>query len=314
LAHLLAVPVAVLAVAAALRRRPGPGPGRPAARRRALLAVFYLGWAVQVVLLQRWYYYVQTPAVLLALAVAADWGWSLRRSVTPAVIFTALVACAAGRYYLAEWGERSLWLRCLVEGRSTPELRDDLTWTHYGDSTGWSDLADVARFLRRIPGDEPALVPVAAAGGLARPVGQPWSTLGAVAAADLRSRCGVRDGELTCYHNTTHPLYLDLNLKPSTRFLHYATVFDAFPSRRGEVRRELEASGQRYVVSDLLAVGVQVPSPLSDPLKLPAEFPRYWVKVFPWTQPIIYRSGRYLVHRVTRPVGEVWPSDDKGTR
>jgi hypothetical protein len=311
LAHLLAVPAAVTAVVRAVRGGAARAAGRPALRRRALLGALYLGWVTQVVVLQRWYQYIQTPAVLLALAVAADWGWAARRSLLPAALFTGLVLAAAGRYHVLEWEGRSLWLRCLMEG-STPELRDDLTWTRYGDTTDWADLAEVARYLRRLPEDVPPLVAVSAAAGLAQPVGRPWNTLGAVAAAERRAKAGLHDGELTCYHNTTHPLHLELKLRPSTRFLHFITVLDGFPGRREEVLRELAASGQRYVVSDLLAVGVQVPSPLTDPLKLPAEFPKGWAKYYPWTQPIVFRSGRYLVHRVTRPVGAIWPAGDGG--
>jgi hypothetical protein len=152
---------------------------------------------------------------------------------------------------------------------------------------------------------------VSAAAGLGQPAGQPWNTLGAVAAAaERRGKSRPGDGELTCFNNTTHTLYLTLGLKPSARFFHYGTVLDGFPSKRGQVRRELEASRQRYVVSDLWAVGLQTPSPLTDPLKLPPGFPRRWAGLYPWTQPIVFRSGRYLVHRVTRPVGELWPADE----
>jgi hypothetical protein len=64
------------------------------------------------------------------------------------------------------------------------------------------------------------------------------------------------------------------------------------------MRRELEASGHRYIVGDLLLVGIPrsrfherkpgpadtLPSPLAGK-KLP----------YPWTEPVLFQSGRYVV-------------------
>jgi hypothetical protein len=141
------------------------------------------------------------------------------------------------------------------------ELRDRLRLVGEPLGTDWADLARVAGFLRRLD---------------------------------------LRDGELTCYHNFTHPLLLDLGLKPSTPYLHFDTVLHAFPRRQQQVRRALAASPQRCVVSDLLAVGL--PRGQTE-----AELPPEWAGLYPWSEPVVFRAGRYAVHRVTGPVAPLTP-------
>lgn len=72
---------------------------------------------------------------------------------------------------------------------------------------------------------------------------------------------GLRDGELTCYSFGTIPLYLQLDLKPSTRFVYaIEEMITLNPLRQDIIRAELAASQQRYVVTDLqfLAADLQV--------------------------------------------------------
>jgi hypothetical protein len=160
-----------------------------------------------------------------------------------------------------------LWPRCWREG-STPELRDRLGYyTDIHCGTTWTDLDGVTRFLRTV--DPP-----------------------------------LRDRELNCWHDSTHPLYLMLDLKPATRYMHYGTVFP-IRSQADRIRREVAGCPQRYVVSDLRRmtyVKVEAYAPgAGGPNSLPAWFPRSQRDLFPWNQPIVFRSGRYLVHRVSRP-------------
>ena len=141
--------------------------------------------------------------------------------------------------------------------------------------------------------------------------GTKWQELNAVAAYLRTVDPPLRDGELNCWHDSTHPLYLVLDLKPATRFMHYGTVF-GITAKRAAVAREVSDSGQKYVVSDLLRTTWNrnaVYDPRSwragDPLPVwlpPAERER-----FPWNQPVVFRSGRYLVHRIDPniPLGKV---------
>src|SRR5262249_37548040 len=76
-----------------------------------------------------------------------------------------------------------------------------------------------------------------------------WSDLDLVAAC-LREQ-GVQDGELNCTDWRTVSLYLDLDLRPATRFVFFNNAVDFFPGHREEIRRAILASEARYVVSDL---------------------------------------------------------------
>lgn len=266
--HLAAIPLAVLG----LRSR------EPAAR--TLLAALYLGWLVQVVFLQKPFDYVQVPAMILAFAVVSSRGWSvgfpylawfaaLALAIQITGVDAALERFHEGSRFLrierhpaSDPHRMALWPRCLKEG-GTPELRVRLgafTHTHWG--TNWENLHDVEQFLRTA--DEPP-----------------------------------GDRELTCWHDSTHPLYLSLGIEPSTRFMHFGTVFP-LRGKLDEIRAEVIRSPQRYVVSDLLRV-TRDPAKAYGPLEeIPNWMPESEQKRFPWNQPIVFRSGRYVVHRIVR--------------
>jgi hypothetical protein len=80
-----------------------------------------------------------------------------------------------------------------------------------------------------------------------------------------------------------------------------------FPSRAGEIAETLARSNQKYVVSDLLEAGLNpaVAMDDSDRTNWQTACPRDALAAFPFDQPVIFRSGPYLVHEVTRPVGPV---------
>jgi hypothetical protein len=96
-------------------------------------------------------------------------------------------------------------------------------------------------------------------------------------------------GELNCWHDSTHPLYLLLDLDPATRYMHYGTVF-GIRKQVPRIAAEVAASRQRYVVSDRLLM----PAGNNDRTPL-----------FPWNQPVVFESPRYLVHRVVNPLGVI---------
>ena len=250
-----------------------------------VLAAFFLGWFAQALVLQRGFDYVHVPETILALAVLASRGWTpavpvLLWFAVSGVLFSVvdvrpLVVSDARPYFaphpLADPKVVPHWPRCFVEG-SSPALRDALaahSKVHCG--TEWVPLADVAKYLRSV---EPPL----------------------------------RDGELTCWHDSTHPLYLELDLAPSTRYLHFGTVF-GMRSHAAEVAAEVAASRQRYVVSDLRRMTWNEDAPTAPgalgPHSLPAWLPPSQRRRFPWNQPVAFRSGRYVVHRVANPLGPV---------
>jgi hypothetical protein len=178
-------------------------------------------------------------------------------------VFAVLVAA---RSLVSEGQRLALWGRCWREGGS-PEVRNGLARVSGADATDWVHLARVAEFLREQ---------------------------------------GVRDGELTCYHRGTTPLYLELGVRPATRLVWVDILVHFFPGHADRMRAELSQSGQRYVVSDLRVAspkGLAGNGRTDQTPALPPNFPGDWATRYPWSEPVVFRSGRYLVHRVTGPVG-----------
>jgi hypothetical protein len=307
--HLAALPLAALALweARVWSRRSGepaqvnapgwlylPATSDSVAAARALLAAMYLAWFAQTVLVQKAFDYVQVPLLLLGMAVVAFHRWCFAvpyllwfvavgvlvnaAEANPAVASAVRAVDPASRYgkfekhSLADWEIVKLWPRCWQEGGS-PELRDKLgQYTDIHCGTKWGELNDVAQFLRSV---EPPLGP----------------------------------GELNCWHDGTHPLYLKLDLDPATRYMHYGTAF-GIKSKRARIAGEVAASRQRYVVSDLVRTTWEKKA-VYDPASWQAgdPLPR-WLPVnerakFPWNQPVVFRSGRYVVHKVTQPLGTI---------
>jgi hypothetical protein len=275
LVHLVAVPRAVFLIARGMAASAEPGqPARPDAQ--SLLAGLYLGWLLQVVLLQHGFEYVQVPLVLLGLTLVAGWqwpdwnlGWAARTElVVRWLVLTGFLGWAAATHPMFRAQRVSCWLECLSEG-SSPRVRERLKLRP--TETDWVALDRVAAFLR-----EQKLGP----------------------------------GELTCYDWRTAALYIELDLKPSTRFVFLNSAFLWFPRHREAIRRAVVSSSQRYVVSDLTFVGyspTQAAAGSRDrPPALPPNFPSEVKKVFPWSEPVVFRAGRYAVHEVTSKEIRLW--------
>jgi hypothetical protein len=280
LVHVAALPPAVLDVWRGVARRSAddqPGGGR------ALLAALYLGWFAQAVFVQKGFDYVHVPVTLLGLAVLAGRGWAVGFAylvgfaAVGAVVLTpgteALVRAVARANKVARFEPHPLtdpvvmavWPRCFADPPGSAELRDRLgQHTGIHNAAHWRDLEAVAAYLR---------------------------------AADPP----VGDRELTCWHDSTHPLYLMLDRDPSTRYMHFGTVL-AIPGHADEVRRAVADSPQRYVVADLARMtwepGLARTPGAAGPHSLPGWFPRSQLGLFPWDQPLVFRSGRYVVHRL----------------
>ena len=274
LVHLAAVPIAVVGVARALGNRGRANPAAP----MALLSAFYLGWLAQAVALQRITDYAMAASAFPAIIVVAE---AVQRGCSPFMRRTILAALAAAALCVAP-GLRlerlALWPRCCREG-STPELRDFLTVPTWRNPTDYQDLARVEEFLR----DQ-----------------------------------GAADGEVTCLSGFTYLIYSDLNLEPSTRFHGVEASVRCFPSHVGTIRAELEASRTRFVLSDLaytndLTEQEAKETDPKDPLALPPAFLQKFEGAYPWDGRIVFRAGKYVVHRVNSYAGLFWRDDVKGT-
>jgi hypothetical protein len=119
--------------------------------------------------------------------------------------------------------------------------------------------------------------------------------------ADHLRSLDVKDGELTCYTAELCPLWLELNLRPSTRFVYLQNALLIFPSHQADIYRELGRSRQRYIVTAVS--GLPPTAAEGSGQELPA-LPAALRAKYPWSQPVIYRAGPYLVHRVVDPPPE----------
>jgi hypothetical protein len=208
----------------------------------ALLASCYLGWLVQANLLQRQFDYQLAPTILLALAVLAACVGVWRHPVVRLLVLPVFLAGVITQHPLADWRRVALWPRCWHE--SSIELRDLLALDlDQRVSICHRELARAEKYLR----DQ-----------------------------------HVKDREVTCYAVSSLPLYLDMNLEPSNRFILLGVSAVFFPSHHEEMRRALIESPQRFVVSDS-----RDPTPIKP-----------GVKTFPWSEPIVFTSGRYQVRKV----------------
>jgi hypothetical protein len=118
----------------------------------------------------------------------------------------------------------------------------------------------------------------------------------------LRGRVG--DGELTCFDATTIAAYWDVGVEPSTRYVYLNNILLIFRGHADQVRADVAASRQRYVVTDWTKT-----FPTADEKLLPgdgecAEPDGRLAALrpqFPWSEPVVFRAGRYLVHRARAP-------------
>ncbi len=259
--HLVHAAAVPIALVAVVRAVRNRGTADAALISRALLGAFYLGWLTQAALLQRVTDYGLAACVFPAVVLVAD---VLRTECKPYLRVAVLTTFVALTVWVAP-GLRlqrfALWARCCNEG-STPELRDRLSLPTWRKPTDWRDLAQVVDFLRNR---------------------------------------GAADGEVTCLNGFTYPLYLDLDLEPSTRFHGVAAMAHYFPSHVGQVRAELQASRSQLVVTDLTFASnltedeAKAVDP-NNPLALPPGFRP--TDGFPREGKVAFRSGKYVVHLV----------------
>ena len=104
----------------------------------------------------------------------------------------------------------------------------------------------------------------------------------------------VEDEEVTCFSMPTVELYRQMRLRPSTRYLFLQNGLTIFRNRRPEMRAALAASRQRFVVCDLQWFAME---PFRNELD---------AKTSPWTERVVFRSGRYVVLRLSGAEMSEW--------
>jgi hypothetical protein len=171
------------------------------------------------------------------------------------------VMCRFAAALLLIWGlfthpllaRLSLWPRCWAQG-STADLRDLLTLDTESYPPSWKELEKVQRFLQSQR---------------------------------------VRDREVTCFSTASLPLYLSMGLEPPTRFHGEFGLLVFFPNRRAEIMQAMAESPERFVVTDLMLLGLK-----AEQLRGRIQLGPHISETIPWSYPQVYRSGRYLVHAV----------------
>ncbi|MBI1900729.1 MAG: hypothetical protein HYS13_06420 [Planctomycetia bacterium] len=103
----------------------------------------------------------------------------------------------------------------------------------------------------------------------------------------------VAPGEVTCFSLPTVPIYLDLDLSPSTRYVFLQDHLVIYARHRPKIHAALAASPQRFVVCDLSRFGMERMRAFLDggPERVPPA-------AYPWASRIVHRSGNYVVFAV----------------
>jgi len=267
LLHLVAIPVALrsLWLVGQTLRQPRQEEIDRQTLAGGLLAAAYLGWLFQAHFLQHLFDYAHVPGTLLTIALIAT-AWPARVDVAR-LARAGVVAFALLALVIspATSPERLAWWgRCLTEG-STPEVRTALQRVPLPN---WQELQPVVEFLKE---------------------------------QDLQ------DGELTAYNVFLIHLYPELGIRPSTRYAFLDVLTRIFSDRSELIHEALRESQQRFIVSSLLENGMH-PDDIEAAgdgiaTTLPPAFPEERRHEFPYTQPIVFRSGQYVVHRVEGPLG-----------
>jgi hypothetical protein len=101
------------------------------------------------------------------------------------------------------------------------------------------------------------------------------------------------------------PLYTMLDLAPSTRFYSLENCMVILSRQRQLIKKELVHSRQQFIVHDLRRLGLGE-AELAIPLGQPLPIPQYNRSPMPWSERIVFRSGRYIVLAVGAAEMPAW--------
>lgn len=271
---------------------------------RGVLAGLYLIWAIQAAFIQRRLIYVHMPETLLMLGLWASHRWAM--AIIP-LLWMAVTSClwlyadanpgfrgellsiAKDKWASAYNGQEPIFIRHPLANRERMDCWSECWWcktTPREKYAFWDRLRQIRDFEASIC----------------------WEELDDV--AEFLRKKNVKDGEVIAWHDSTHAVYLMLEIKPGIRFMHTTTA-----RLIGEepLLKELEAAAgtARFAIGDLEAIADdQLPEdrprilgpPQAPNNLLPANLKPKEKSFFPITQPIIFRSrgglGRYTVHQL----------------
>jgi hypothetical protein len=107
----------------------------------------------------------------------------------------------------------------------------------------------------------------------------------------------VRGRDVLVYSSALVPLYRDLDLRPPTRYVLTDVQRGFFRSRREKIRAAIEQSPHRFIVCDISGANLS-PAALENnnpATGLPMDFPDAALSRYPATQPVVFRSGCFVV-------------------
>ncbi|MCA8997061.1 MAG: hypothetical protein KDA80_08745, partial [Planctomycetaceae bacterium] len=261
--HLVALPACVLFVFKAVKRRKDVAVVDGVSIPTLLMAALYLGWVTQVLLLQHPFAYVHLPPVILATAITLGIRVPESTAAWLAPAWTAFAALALLASPVASLSRLHHWGDCLTKG-AVPEVQQEIQLQRCPD---WAELRPVMEFLKQQQ---------------------------------------LEDGELTVYPGTAIVLYPQLNLRPPHRYVYLDAYARLFPNRVSLIEHTVASCGHRYIVSSLRDAGMSmegITDEINTESMLPNCFPVERLNEFPYTQPVVFRSGQYCVHRVMGPLG-----------
>src|SRR5205807_916437 len=89
------------------------------------------------------------------------------------------------------------------------------------------------------------------------------------------------------------------DIRPAGKFLHWTTLAWLFPGHLDALQAELNATHPRYVVTDLRAVDYPAYETWRDRgVDPPPAVPEKLATTYPYSEPIVFHAGPYLVHEV----------------
>ena len=260
---------------------------------RASLDALYLGWLAQATLLQKTFAYAHAPAILLALAslTARRWpagpvvlGWS----VAGTVVWFAADQSPRLRNAIEGAGEiNPVAVQQIIPFRDYANIRRLDHWAECWQADGPPNKTSLSHYANNFAAPD-------------------WAELKRVENF-LRER-EVGDGEVLAWDDTTHPLYLALDIRPAIPYQHVMTALQ-FISKRPLIRDQTNNCGAKFIVSDMLVPYTFAegwPDNSSAP-RLPRNFPDEHRNLFPWNQPILFRTRRFVVHKFEHPITDDLP-------
>lgn len=280
-------------------------------RARVLLAALFIAWSAQAFLLQRRFHYAHVPETFLLMAVLTVQRWA----VTPFVMgYLGLVAgMHAWADILPPVRERMNAISAAWEGFHSYTPRHPVT-----DPERWKWWAECWR--ADLKPREYAV--------LQDEVSLHYGFFASISMSEIQQldeelkRLGAKDGEVLCWHDSPHAVYLPLGHRPRFRFMHVSTVLMGDPNDSRtpyyRMRTELRSAlpGTRFVVTDLKRHFLAAPPSTSGrtgelgPDLLPPAMTAWARQTFPFDQPAVFRTstpsgrpGRYLIHELKHPVG-----------